>query len=74
LTDDHAFKRLHTLFISACDKVGRNATPGPSLKGWFEEAGFDNVTHKVFRIPYGIWPRDKKLVCSSTFLSLCSPV
>ena len=39
LTVDHAFKRLHTLFIEACDVMGRVGSPGQQLKGWIEAAG-----------------------------------
>ena len=62
LTPEHAFKRLHTLFIEACEVMGRVASPGQHLKRWFEEAGFVNITHLVVKLPFGTWPRDRALV------------
>jgi hypothetical protein len=31
-----------------------------NLKGWLEDAGFVNVTEKIFHVPVGIWPQDKR--------------
>ena len=42
--------------------MGRVASPGQHLKQWVEEAGFENVTHTVIKLPFGTWPRDKSLV------------
>ena len=63
LSDEHAFKRLHTLFQQACGAMGRVASPGQHLRAWFEAAGFENITHTIIKLPFGPWPKDKALVC-----------
>ncbi len=59
---DNQFIKFCEVFNAACDKIGRNGSPGPHLKGWVEGAGFVNVEHKVFKVPVGPWARDKQLV------------
>lgn len=41
------------------DKVGYVSTPGPHMEGWFQDAGFVNITVKKYVIPVGTWPKDK---------------
>lgn len=31
----------------AFEEMGINVNPGPEVKGWLENAGFTNITHKV---------------------------
>jgi len=50
--------------------VGRELDPGPFLKGWVEDAGFINITHKVLPLPIGMWPREKKLKEVGAFMTL----
>ncbi|OCL12117.1 hypothetical protein AOQ84DRAFT_285851, partial [Glonium stellatum] len=45
----------------ACEAMGRTANVGPRLKGWMEEAGFANVREVVVRLPFGMWPREKRM-------------
>ncbi|KAH0559496.1 hypothetical protein GP486_003987 [Trichoglossum hirsutum] len=49
------------LMIKACVVSGRDASPGPMLKGLIEKAGFVNVKEEIFPFPIGMWPKDKKL-------------
>ena len=62
LTNGHPFKQLHNLFIHACEIMGRIASPGQHLEHWIEEAGFENITHIVIKLPFGTWPKNKALV------------
>jgi hypothetical protein len=62
LTDDHSFKQLHTYFQAACSQSGRCASPGPRLPAWLKDAGFVNIHHRVIKLPYGLWPKDERLV------------
>ena len=51
--------------------MDREWAPGPKLKGWMEEAGFQNVHEEVYKLPLGQWPKDEKLVWAfsgSTFV------
>jgi len=47
-------------FLEAAEKIGREPSPGPKLEGWVKEAGFQNVHHKTFKFPLGLWPKDPK--------------
>ena len=62
LSKDSALWKWDNYIIDACQKIGRTARPGPELKKWVTDAGFENVHHKVFVLPFGPWPKDKKLV------------
>lgn len=70
LSDDGSLKegnqvlKLQRLAADACEKMGRTARVGPKLKGLMEEAGYTNITEKVYKLPIGMWPQDKRLVCS----------
>ncbi|KAK7706430.1 hypothetical protein SLS57_009664 [Botryosphaeria dothidea] len=50
-----------TELIEGIKSLGMDPEPGPKLKGWVEDAGFVNVTHKLLPIPTGTWPKDKRL-------------
>ncbi len=36
--------------------------PGPKLKEWVENAGFEGVQETVLPVPIGLWPRERKFV------------
>ena len=59
---DGYFSKYHNLLYEALDKIGRSYKPGPNLKKWAEDAGYINVTEHVYPVPFGRWPKDKKLV------------
>ena len=42
--------------------MGRVASPGQHLEHWIRDAGFENVTHIVEKLPFGTWPKDKAMV------------
>jgi len=62
LPKDGYIYKYHQLLFSALDKIGRPCNPGPNLKKWVEDAGYKNVTERVYPVPIGRWPKDKKLV------------
>jgi len=45
----------------ASTRIGREPCPGPKLEKWVRDAGFVNVTHRVFKMPSNIWPKDPHL-------------
>jgi ubiquinone/menaquinone biosynthesis C-methylase UbiE len=61
LPPENPLAKYHALLFEACDIIGRDAHPGPKLKGYLEAAGFVNVTEKMVIMPLGVWPKDKKL-------------
>lgn len=45
----------------ASEKSGRRINIAPELKQWMIDAGFEDVTEKVYMVPLGPWPKDPKL-------------
>ncbi|KAJ0357452.1 hypothetical protein COL154_010151, partial [Colletotrichum chrysophilum] len=57
-THDHAtYKWIKALFDGIAS-TGRDSRPGTKLKGWVENAGFENITYKKVKVPLGVWPKD----------------
>ena len=50
-----------SILIGAGDNIGREPSPGPKLEKWVTDAGFVNITHRVFKLPCGTWPKDKRM-------------
>ncbi|EOD49373.1 Methyltransferase type 11 [Neofusicoccum parvum] len=44
-----------------CTKLGKELYPGPLAEGWMKEAGFVNVHARMYKVPLGPWPKDKKM-------------
>ncbi|KIW07998.1 uncharacterized protein PV09_00944 [Verruconis gallopava] len=47
--------------------IGVEAEPGPKLKGWITDAGFENIHERNVALPVGMWPKDKKFKEIGTF-------
>lgn len=59
---DHVFNQWAQLFYDAGDKIGRSFRIDQAImEGWANDAGFEDVTHKKFKVPHGPWPKDKRL-------------
>jgi len=56
--DNDAVRSWLRLLSQASNKLGRDPSPGPQLEKWITEAGFVNVVHRRFKIPFGTWPKD----------------
>ncbi|KAH0536012.1 hypothetical protein FGG08_007095 [Glutinoglossum americanum] len=65
-------KKWNVQLIDGYRKLAREPCPGPLLEGWLKGAGFQNITHKQFKLPAGAWPKDKhfKEVGSCNLLQL----
>ncbi|KAI8296449.1 Secondary metabolism regulator LAE1 [Colletotrichum sp. SAR 10_98] len=59
LTEEHQFKQWSKDLVSALESVGRDSCPGPKLKDWVKDAGFQNISHTRLKVPVGPWPKDK---------------
>ena len=66
---DTALERYFNEVYGAFEKEGYEVGPGPKLEQWFKEAGFVNIHVEKFVIPYGVWPKDKRLVSFLLFSS-----
>ncbi|KAF4303670.1 Methyltransferase type 11 [Botryosphaeria dothidea] len=47
MPEDSNMKKLAELLVEGCDKIGRTVSPGPKLKGWMEQAGFENIQQEI---------------------------
>ncbi|KAK3689208.1 S-adenosyl-L-methionine-dependent methyltransferase [Podospora appendiculata] len=61
LDQDNPALKWVRLTIQAAEKIAREPCPGPKLEQWVRDAGFASVTHRRFKIPIGIWPKDPAL-------------
>ncbi|KXH44043.1 hypothetical protein CSAL01_11624 [Colletotrichum salicis] len=58
VTEDLALMKWARIFAEACQKLGREDSPGPKLEGWVRQTPFKNVVHQHFKIPLGPWAKD----------------
>ncbi|RPA89091.1 S-adenosyl-L-methionine-dependent methyltransferase [Choiromyces venosus 120613-1] len=61
LPESSAFKRWHNLITEASIRANRRLLTAAKIKGWFEDAGFVDVTETVIKLPNGAWPKDPRL-------------
>ncbi|KAL4916008.1 S-adenosyl-L-methionine-dependent methyltransferase [Aspergillus aurantiobrunneus] len=61
LKEGNNLNRFYELLREACDKIHRPVTIGKDLKGIVRDTGFVNIHHKVFQLPLGTWPREKRM-------------
>ncbi|BCS18937.1 class I SAM-dependent methyltransferase [Aspergillus puulaauensis] len=61
VTDDHVLALWSRLFIATGEQFGKTFQIAERAKGYMEEAGFENVTERRFKLPIGPWSKDKKL-------------
>ncbi|KAL1989106.1 hypothetical protein VTN96DRAFT_5869 [Rasamsonia emersonii] len=61
LKDDSPYMQYLRNLREAGEKTGRKMDVAPSLKHWIKEAGFEDVTERVYVAPLGPWPKDPKL-------------
>ena len=65
------FKQWAQVFYEAGDKIGR--TFRFSLEGlqkYAQDAGFENITARKYKLPHGTWPRDKRLKEMGMYVAL----
>lgn len=70
LRPDNPMVTMMNGLTEACEKIGRTMDPAPRMKTWVEEAGFENVDEKAFRLPIGSWPRDPTLKECGTLMRI----
>ncbi|KAI9835764.1 MAG: hypothetical protein M1819_001943 [Sarea resinae] len=60
-TDDLACARYISLILQGANMTGKDPCPGRNLEKWVRDAGFEDVHHKLVKVPLGPWPADSKL-------------
>ncbi|TEA12223.1 Secondary metabolism regulator LAE1 [Colletotrichum sidae] len=58
LTEQHKTWIWHKKFIEASELLGQEPSPVKRLKRLVEDAGFDKIHHKRYKVPVGLWPKD----------------
>ncbi|KKY24888.1 putative methyltransferase domain-containing protein [Diplodia seriata] len=61
LADDDAMLRYWQMVTDGLSNVGVPFRTAPHIRRYMEEAGFVNVTERVFYTPIGPWPKNKHL-------------
>ena len=61
MPEDSGFKLMCDKLIEASDKFGSPLTEVPRFAQSLRNAGFDQVTEHIFKIPSSPWPKDKRL-------------
>ncbi|KIV92325.1 hypothetical protein PV10_06777 [Exophiala mesophila] len=56
-----AYNRWQHSLTEAGEKIGRTMNIIPQVKRMVTEAGFENITEDVYKIPLSPWPKDKRL-------------
>ncbi|KAL1998172.1 hypothetical protein VTN02DRAFT_6720 [Thermoascus thermophilus] len=67
--DNHVLKLMNGL-IDACGRIGIPGDFAPRIKGELERAGFVRVQEKIFKVPVGPWPKDRRLKEIGAFTAL----
>lgn len=55
--------------VAAFARAGYQTCPGPHLERWLREAGFNDVHSQRYKVPLGVWPKNKYFVRYFTFKS-----
>lgn len=61
VTEDHIFTRWGNLSLQVGELFGKSLTIHKDAKGLIRDAGFEQVTEKVYKLPIGGWSNDRKL-------------
>ncbi|KAM5349751.1 hypothetical protein ACJ41O_006256 [Fusarium nematophilum] len=61
VTEDNPFKQWCDDIVDASIVAERPLAFAASMKRWFEEAGFVDVSEKVYKIPINGWPKNRSL-------------
>ncbi len=61
LPQDSAFREYDRILRTAAQKTGTPLEDPAQYKRWFEDAGFELVVERKFKIPSNPWPKDPRL-------------
>lgn len=68
-TQGTSIEQYYDVILKGFKKAGFETSPGPHLKEWFREIGFEDIHEQRYTVPMGSWPKDKHLVRILSFLS-----
>jgi hypothetical protein len=58
VTSDHIFGLWGSVSLEAGEKFGKTLRIHELARGFMEDAGFENVVEKVYKLPIGPWCKD----------------
>lgn len=61
LEDDSPYMQYLRNLQEAGERIGRTMKVAENLKQWAEQAGFEDLVEKVYKVPLGPWAKDPKL-------------
>jgi hypothetical protein len=72
-TSQTSLEKYYDVVFSAFARAGYSTSPGPQLERWLREAGFEDVHAQRYKVPLGVWPKNKYFVRFPSFTPLwCS--
>ncbi|KAL1987707.1 hypothetical protein VTN96DRAFT_2547 [Rasamsonia emersonii] len=60
-TQGTSIEQYYDVILKGFKKAGFETSPGPHLKEWFREIGFEDIHEQRYTVPMGSWPKDKHL-------------
>lgn len=61
LPPDSALANWGDLFLPCAERAGRSLLTQETMRSAIEKAGFIDVREKLYKVPIGVWPKDKLL-------------
>jgi len=61
VTEDNIFGQWGKVSLEAGDKFGKDLRIHEQIKGYLEDAGFEEVVEKIYKWPIGPWSKDQHM-------------
>jgi hypothetical protein len=72
-TSQTSLENYCDIIFSAFARAGYSTSPGPQLERWLREAGFEDVHAQRYKVPLGVWPKNKYFVRFLSFTPFGAP-
>ena len=67
IPQDSQLVKFFELLTSGCKEVGRDLYAPLKWRSQLHDSGFSNIQEKIFKVPVGGWPKDRKLKEAGVF-------
>jgi hypothetical protein len=61
VTEDGIFAQWGRVSLEAGDKFGKDLRIHEQIKGYLEDAGFEDIVERVYKWPFGPWSKDQRM-------------
>ncbi len=58
VTEDNIFGQWGKVSLECGDKFGKDLRIHEQIKGYLEDAGFEEIVEKIYKLPIGPWSKD----------------